>query len=56
MHILTDRELVTVLAALRNFQIDALNEDMGEEFREYFEDYSPLDNDEIDTLCEELNS
>jgi len=44
-----------LLAALRNWQIDALNEDMVEEFAGHFEDHAPLGDDEIDALCERLN-
>jgi hypothetical protein len=51
---LTDRELATVLAALRNWQADALNEDMKQEFRDYFVEHAPLNDNEIDDLCERL--
>ena len=52
---LSEREVAQLLAALRNWQIDALNEDMVEEFAGHFEDHVPLDDDEIDALCERLN-
>jgi hypothetical protein len=52
---LSEREVAQLLAALRNWQIDALNEDMVEEFAGHFEDHAPLDDDEIDALCERLN-
>ena len=52
---LDEREVAQLLAALRNWQIDALNEDMVEEFAGHFEDHEPLDDDEIDSLCERLN-
>ena len=55
-HILTDHELATVIVALRNWQVDALNEDMHEQFLDHFDEYVPLDNDEIDALIESLNS
>lgn len=59
---LTDRELATVLAALRNFQ-----EDIGHytdpdgwnvrnAFPEHFAEHEPLDHPEIDDLCERLNT
>jgi hypothetical protein len=48
---LNDRELATVLAALRTAQEDRpIFEQMP-----HFEDVEPLDDDEIDALCEELN-
>jgi len=50
-----EREAAQVMAALRNWQVDALNEDMVEEFAGHFEDHAPLDDDEIDALCERLN-
>ena len=52
---LSDREAAQLLAALRNWQIDAINEDMVEEFAGHFEDHAPLGDDEIDALCERLN-
>ena len=52
---LTEREVAQLLAALRNWQVDALNEDMVEEFAGHFKDHVPLDDDEIDGLCERLN-
>jgi len=52
---LSERDVAQLLAALRNWQVDALNEDMVEEFAGHFEDHAPLDDDEIDALCERLN-
>jgi len=52
---LSDREVAQVLAALRNWQTDSLNEDLVEAFAGHFEDHPPLDDDEIDALCERLN-
>jgi hypothetical protein len=52
---LTDREIATLLASLRNWQIDGLNEDLGDAFSGHFEDHEPLSDDEIDALCERLN-
>ncbi len=52
---LTDREAAQVLAALRNWQIDSLNEDLVETFSGHFEDHEPLTDEEIDGLCTRLN-
>ena len=51
---LNEKELATVLAALRYWQ-----EDIKMELREvsdHFIDVKPLTNDEIDDLCEKLNT
>jgi hypothetical protein len=52
---LSDREVANILAALRNWQTDSLNEDLAEAFSGHFEDHEPLSDDEIDALCERLN-
>jgi hypothetical protein len=52
---LTDREIATILASLRNWQIDGLNEDLGDAFCGHFEERAPLSDDEIDELCERIN-
>ena len=52
---LSDREIAQLLAALRNWQVDTLNEDLAEAFALHFEDHEPLSDDEIDDLCERLN-
>jgi hypothetical protein len=52
---LSPRDVAQLLAALRNWQVDALNEDLGESFAGHFEDHAPLEDDEIDDLCERLN-
>jgi hypothetical protein len=52
---LSPRDIAQVLAALRNWQIDALNEDLAESFAGHFEDHASLTDDEIDDLCERLN-
>jgi len=52
---LSDRDIAQLLAALRNWQTDALNEDLVEAFAGHFEDREPLSDDEIDALCERLN-
>ena len=52
---LSDRDIAQLLAALRNWQTDALNEDLVDAFAGHFEDHEPLSDDEIDSLCERLN-
>jgi hypothetical protein len=52
---LTDREVATLLAALRNWQTDSLNEDLAEAFSGHFEEHEPLSDEEIDALCQRLN-
>ena len=52
---LTDREVAQILAALRNWQTDALNEDLVEAFAGHFEEHESLTDKEIDALCERLN-
>jgi hypothetical protein len=47
---LNERELATVLAALRIFQRDP------DPTMEHFDEVEPLSADEIDELCEELNT
>ena len=52
---LTDREAAQVLAALRNWQTDATNEDVAYIFSSHFEDHEPLTDQELDALCTRLN-
>ena len=52
---LNEREAAQLLAALRNWQTDSLNEDLADAFTGHFEDHAPLTEDEIDALCERLN-
>lgn len=52
---LNARDVAQLLAALRNWQTDSLNEDLAEAFAGHFEDHEPLTDDEIDALCERLN-
>ena len=52
---LNDREIALVLAALRNWQVDGLNEDLAETFAGHFEEHEPLSDEEIDALCERIN-
>ena len=56
---LTDRELATVLAALRYWQQDLIvnsDEGDGEPIDERLDGLTPLSSEEIDALCERLNS
>ena len=39
---LSDREVAQLLAALRNWQTDSLNEDLVEAFAGNFEDHEPF--------------
>ena len=39
---LSDRDIAQLLAALRNWQTDALNEDLVDAFASHFEDHEPL--------------
>jgi hypothetical protein len=52
---LGDREIVQVLAALRNWQIDTLNEDLNSDYAQHFGGLEPLTDEEIEDLCERLN-
>ena len=55
MNALTDRELATVLAALRQWQMDweANPDELADSV--HFEEHTPLTSAEIDGLCERLN-
>ena len=53
---LSKREVAHVLAALRNWQVDSLNEDLVEGFASHFVVHPPLGDDEIDALCDRLTS
>ena len=54
MYQLTDRELATILAALRHWQA-TVNDDERNAFSHFCEDIEPLSDAEIDTLCEVIN-
>ncbi len=49
-----DRELATILAALRYFQQDLAANEEGP-ISEHFNEHTPLSVDEIDDLCERIN-
>jgi hypothetical protein len=50
-----NRELATVLAALRYWQNDLDDEGITEGFADYFIEHTRLTAEEIDNLCEQLN-
>lgn len=53
---LTKRELATVIAALRYWQV-AVDQSNGPPISDYFfNSVTPLSDDEIDALCDRLNS
>ena len=52
---LSSRELAQLLAALSTWQVDSLNEDLNADYAGHFEELVPLDDDEINALCERLN-
>lgn len=56
---LTRQEIATILAALRNWQEITTPEAgnvPGELYPDIFEDIDPLNTDEIDELCERINT
>ena len=57
---LSDRELATVLAALRYWQQDLDTQDSNDEgsgpISPHFDEHEPLTSDQIDALCERLNT
>lgn len=53
MNKLTDREIATILAALRDFQ-KVQYIDRGD--YPQLEEFAPLDDSEIDELCDKLNT
>ena len=52
---LSERELATVLAALRYWQQDLVANDEDPISPDHFDQVTPLTADEIDDLCERLN-
>jgi hypothetical protein len=42
---ISQHELAPLLAALRNWQTDAINEDLAEAFAGHFEDFKPMTDD-----------
>lgn len=53
---LSDRELTTILAALRWWQISIIRNNHTPPIVEHFYDHTPLDLEEIETLCDNLNT
>lgn len=54
MYQLSDRDMATILAALRYWQA-TVNDDERKAFPHFAEDIEPLSDAEIDTLCEVIN-
>jgi len=52
---LTDREIATVLASLRYWQL-AVSQSSRHNFPQFDDCISPLSDTEIDNLCESINS
>jgi hypothetical protein len=55
MHQFTDRDLATLLAALRHWQA-TVNPAERNAFPHFCEDIEPLSDEEIDALCELMNA
>lgn len=55
METLNQREISTILAALRMFQEACESQNISEMFPEIFEDVAPLSVQEIEELCEKIN-
>lgn len=53
---LSSREAAMIVAALANWQMDSLNENLAEEFSDFFYDGKPLTDEEISSLCERLEA
>ncbi len=52
IHVMTSREVATVLHALRTLQDGSIKE---RDACEHFESCTPMDHSEIDALCESIN-
>lgn len=52
---LDEKEIATILAALRLFQTEAMKMNMAQPFPDHFAEVSPLSTGEIDYLCECIN-
>ena len=55
METLNQREISTILAALRMFQQASESQNVSDMFPEIFEDVTPLSAQEIEELCEKIN-
>jgi hypothetical protein len=51
---MSNREAALVLAALRNWQEEAQSTNLEDLFEAYFENEGPLENDQIDALCQRI--
>ena len=51
---LSPREAALVLAALRNWQEESQTTNLEDLFEAYFENEDPLDNEQIDALCQRI--
>jgi hypothetical protein len=51
---LSNREAALVLAALRNWQEEAQTTNLEDLFEAYFENEDPLENEQIDALCQRI--
>ena len=51
---LSPREAALVLAALRNWQEESQTTNLEDLFEAYFENEDPLENEQIDTLCQRI--
>ena len=51
---MSNREAALVLAALRNWQEEAQSTNLEDLFEAYFENEDPLENDQIDALCQRI--
>jgi hypothetical protein len=51
---MSNREAALVLAALRNWQEEAQSTNLEDLFEAYFENEDPLENAQIDALCQRI--
>lgn len=51
---LSHREAALVLAALRNWQEESQTTNLEDLFEAYFENEDPLENEQIDALCQRI--
>jgi hypothetical protein len=51
---MSNREAALVLAALRNWQEESQTTNLEDLFEAYFENEDPLENEQIDALCQRI--
>jgi hypothetical protein len=51
---ISPREAALVLAALRNWQEESQTTNLEDLFEAYFENEDPLENEQIDALCQRI--